>query len=315
MIEERKEFLLKHKLISFRKDFIVLSPHFTNCHWKKFDQKELIENIKGDSITEKIYRYLYNYNEDVYCIWCVKKKVKFKTITDGFADFCSKRCVEEYVKARGNFTTLGWKHTKESKQKMKDGHADFTGDNNPFKKAIERDPTIRKRCSQNKKNWWKSLSDERRKEISKIFSIAQANNVNFSTIHRNHRCGCFISKKMKRNFFFRSSWELFVCEFLEDCDGVIEYCLEKFCIPYIKDKKQRNTRIDFWIKTNNNEMIIEVKPEGFIPSAINRIQAMQQYCIDNSMNFFVVSKNRLNEESLCGIIKGEIQNENFKRFE
>lgn len=314
MIDERKKKLLDNKIISYRKEFIQFHVKLERDYWPIFNDKDEIEKYKGDTIQEKIYRYLIDFNDDVCCLWC-GNKTKFRTIYNGFDDYCSTACVKQYIQSKGTFTTKDWKHTEESKEKMKKNHADFTGNNNPFKKACKINPELRKQSSEIKKNWWKNLSDERRKDISDKSSKSQANRSDFNYVHKNYVCGCFISKKMNRSFYFRSSWELKICEYLESKDDIQKFTLEEFCIEYNKKGLTKHARIDFLINQKNNTYLFEVKPKALISSNLYKIKAMQKYCIENNINFFVITKSELGTDYLNEIFDGKIENENFKRFE
>lgn len=80
-----------------------------------------------------------------------------------------KQLRREMFKGENN-PFYGKKHSEETKQKMQENHADFSGDKNPFKKAVLKNPELRKQSSNIKKDFWANIDDDRREEIGKKLS-------------------------------------------------------------------------------------------------------------------------------------------------
>lgn len=63
--------------------------------------------------------------------------------------------------------------------------------------------------------------------------------------------------------FYRSSWELKLCIWLDTNSDIIEWSSEETVIPYIcaTDNKQHRYFVDFKVKTKNGDIfLVEVKP-------------------------------------------------------
>lgn len=195
------------------------------------------------------------------------------------------------------------KHSEETREKMAKNHADFTGDKNPFKKALENNPEKRVLASNRMKDWWKSLSEDRRKEVLSNSSNAQSKNEkNFPM--PNSKSGHFIGKKCGK-IFYRSSWELAFAEFLEKSNKVGVFSLEAMCLKY-EDKNGiiKTTRVDFIIELKNKiKIMVEVKPIGLLLFNNNpyKIKAQQKYCEENNWKHFILSSDKL--EDMKEIVK------------
>jgi hypothetical protein len=80
-------------------------------------------------------------------------------------EFKKKQSEEHIAKRRERMTGdrnpfFGKKHSEETKKKMSLNHADFTGDNNPLKRAMEKDPSIRVKFSTKKQDFWASKTKD-----------------------------------------------------------------------------------------------------------------------------------------------------------
>ena len=95
-------------------------------------------------------------------------------------------------------------------------------------------------------------------EIRSTFSKAQAESKRYKEphYHRKNISGFFDSIKCKKKMFYRSSWELKVCEYLDIASDVISFDIEPFSIEYIDgDGIKKYTRIDFYVKTATLEYV------------------------------------------------------------
>lgn len=307
MIKERLEILLNYKIYIWRKKKSGI--FLTLCQKRVLDKRlhsssiDLSEYLKvSDKIEEAIFRFATNDLTRKMCEQCKIKNVTFVSIKNGWSSFCCQSCSSKYKVDNDVcwITKSGWKHTDETKKKMSANHADFSGDNNPFKNKINSDETFRKEMSERKKYYWESLTENRRKEISEIFSKAQANsNKKSKNSHKNHKSGYFYSHKMNKEMFYRSSWELKVCEYLDKKDNnVKEFDIEPFYIEYqLEDGETRYTRIDFHLKYfDDRQKIIEVKPSSFLTSGNvpYKIQGCEEYAKSNGMDFILITEHELN---------------------
>lgn len=198
--------------------------------------------------------------------------------------------MKDNFKGKGN-PFYGKKHTEETKRKMSRNHKDFKGDNNPFRKACLRNPKIAEDVGTRAKERWLKLSKKEKEKIIERLSLINAKSSQYYK-YKNHLHGHHFSKKMKRKFFFRSSWEKTFCEILDELDFVISWSLESLVINYKLNKKNRYTRIDFLVEfSNGKKFLFEVKPKKLIKFNLKKINGMKKYCTENNIIFKLVSNN------------------------
>jgi hypothetical protein len=306
LIELRKNKLIEQKIyISREKKSGVF---LTQCQSRVLDKRikesgidfseyNHISNEKT-KITESIYRYVTNDKEEKLCKFCNTNRVEFISITSGWRDFCGSSCSSKNKVEDGTawITKEGWKHSDETKEKMSKNHADFSGENNPFRNKINSDLKFRNEMKERKKEYWASLSEDKREEISEIFSKAQANSDKKSlNSHKNHKSGYFYSKKMKNKMFYRSSWELEVCEYLDqENNNIKEFQIEPFYIEYfLENGEKRYTRIDFHLTHyDGRQKILEVKPSSLLTfgNVPYKIQGCEKYAEKNDMKFIIITE-------------------------
>jgi hypothetical protein len=305
MIEERKQLLLDLKVLQIKKDSLVLSSHLLTYYNRlPKDIKFEIEKYIGNHIREKIFRYLNNYTEIKRCAIC-NNIVDLAKFNGTWKKYCSMACVQEASKLSGKFTTTGYKHSEKTKHKMSKNHADFCGDKNPFRKAIK-DPIIKQKFIDSQLKKWQNRNQEWRDKFAEKLSNANANAKHYDT-NKKHKNGLYFSRKMGKNFWYRSSWELFICEVLDDNILVKEYELEPYCISYINNKnKKRSTRLDFLVTLiNNKKILLEVKPEGLLNYHNNpeKIKAYKEHCVEFKMVFKILTKKYINKIAFTDLIK------------
>ena len=77
------------------------------------------------------------------------------------------------------------KHTKATKDQMSKNHADFTGDNNPFRKACQKDSSLVEFSRQKQINFWSKLDKDARYKIMKKCVIGDLSKGHWSNIINN----------------------------------------------------------------------------------------------------------------------------------
>lgn len=202
----------------------------------------------------------------------------------------------------------GKKHSKETKERMSKNHADFNGDKNPFKKSLENTDN-RLKASNKQKEYWKNLSKEKRKvhleNLSK--SIAFSKKLQSTNLHKKHK-SCHLITKKAGKIFCRSSWESKVALWLDSIEEVILFRIESLILPYTDNLgNTKNTRIDFYVKLNNKNLIIEIKPKGLQTINNNdlKIKKMSDFCKEKKWDFFIVDEDlildfeKFKERLLC----------------
>jgi hypothetical protein len=305
MIEERLTELIDRRIYIWRNK--ESGKFLTLCQKKVLEERIMGIDLYpystvSKTIEETIYRFVTNDSGRKMCKFCGINQVSFISIDSGWATFCCNSCSSKY-KAENGITWVnkpGWKHSEKTKARMSENHADFSGDKNPLKIKIASDPAFSDTLSKNKALYWANLDKDRRKELSETFSMAQANSPNRdnTSIHKNHKSGHFLSKKMAKKMFYRSSWELAVCEFLDDeTNDVIFFDIEPFTIEYELDNgEKRYTRVDFHvIHADGRQRILEVKPEAFLNegNVPYKIKGCKKYARENNMDFLVITKKEL----------------------
>lgn len=80
-----------------------------------------------------------------------------------------------------------------------------------------------------------------------------------------------------KRIVYRSSWELYVCKFLDNNPNVLEWSSEEIAIPYIKptDKKVHRYFVDFYVKYKDKsgqikEELWEIKPKSQVKQPSTR---------------------------------------------
>lgn len=96
--------------------------------------------------------------------------------------------------------------------------------------------------------------------------------------------GIYDSEKATKRIRYRSSWEYYVCRFLDEQLDVVSYEYESIKIPYIsniKSKKTRNYIPDFLVNyVDGSQKIIEVKRKTAINNSIvvKKAEAARKWC-------------------------------------
>jgi hypothetical protein len=101
--------------------------------------------------------------------------------------------------------------------------------------------------------------------------------------------GTHNSPKSPQPIKYRSSWEYYVCRFLDEDEDVLLYEYENFKIPYLanlRTKKTRNYIPDFTvIYKNGTRKIIEVKRKSALSNNLvqKKAAAAAQWCLRQSV--------------------------------
>lgn len=204
---------------------------------------------------------------------------------------------------------FGKKHTAETRAKMSQNHADFTGDNNPYRLSLIANPEKQIEASKRAKDIWATRDSEWRKAWSEQMSARDISSQ--SGYGKNHKRGYHISPKVKNpkgKIYYRSSWELSLALKLDTCDYVSSYEYEQVRIKFQNQNNEtRWTFTDFLIDLGGQNILIEVKPTTICMLKQERIQAQIQWCIDNRVQFAIVDKELIDnkfDEMIAIALKG-----------
>ena len=211
-------------------------------------------------------------------------------------EFTDERKQEYSIKFSGEKNSFyGKKHSKKTKKRMSDNHADFSGDKNPLVKWLNKDPKNREEYSNKFKVLW---NQENMKEI---LSKRNSKSVKKSMLNGNHnpysKCkhGWFESKKFNNKFYYQSSYEEKFLNFCESSDKISSLQRLPFVIPYIDSVgKKRNYFADFLI---NRMMVIEIKPKSMLDYNNNKfkIEAGREYCTQNGFEYKLLMEEELKD--------------------
>ncbi len=254
---------------------------------------------KSRCIEEIIYRFVTDDLAEKLCKQCNENTTTFISIEKGWHTFCSGSCASKYKSEQGItwVNRPGWKHTEKSKNIMSKNHADFSGSKNPFKIKMESDIEFKEEFRQKVRDRWSNYSIDELNSIREVFSKAQANSTRDSAdYHKNHKAGWFNSTKMNKTMFYRSSWEMKVCEYLENNIDVTYYNIEPFLMPYIDaEGLNRHTKVDFYVEHKGKKFIFEVKPSAFLETGNTpfKIKAYEEYANKNNMSFILITEKEL----------------------
>lgn len=308
MIESRKQFLLTNKILSTRLGNTIINPYISK-YISNFDIS-IFESYNGESLKEKIWRYLHDDNTDKKCKKCDKNVSFGQNLNSGFHQYCSQNCARPILVGNKN-GFFGKKHTKETKNKMSDNHADFTGEKNPYKKALLKNPEKRKDASDRLKKIWKNRTDDELLKICNNMSIGQAKN-RHTGFAKGYKTKHVTSTKLKNKAFLRSSWEIKLFEKINMIDEIISIEVESLFIPYKDGMKVRHAISDFLIELKNGQKIlIEVKPQPICEIKKNILYSQYNYCKIHNYKFIIMDLDIIEnyiEKAIQLSINGEFDN-------
>lgn len=198
---------------------------------------------------------------------------------------------------------LGKKLTEETKTKMRENHADFRGEKNPYLKAYNKDENLREKAKKNFQKLWQEINSSPEKRLewldkqSKSQAESMLKNNTEKKIKSGYKRGYFNSSKFDKKFYYRSSYEkkfLELCEINEKITSLTEV---SFFIKYLDGKQTRRYIPDFLV---NNKLILEIKSDYNLTQEITKkkIVAGRKYCEENNMIFFIMSNVQEQFESL-----------------
>jgi hypothetical protein len=112
------------------------------------------------------------------------------------------------------------------------------------------------------------------------------------------RTGWHESSKMKKNFYYRSSWEKITYECLDSWHDVVAYDVEPFKIPYIHNGECHDYIPDLFIAfLDGHKEIWEIKPTNQTSLKKNQDKwfSARRACEAREWNFIVVTEQVMNK--------------------
>jgi hypothetical protein len=144
---------------------------------------------------------------------------------------------------------------------------------------------------------------ERTKEIRERISNGVAKAYVEGRLRSNtYKNGIFHSNKLNRNFYYRSSWEKFVLEYLDKHPNIEYFAVEPFSIKYFDPvtKTNKNYIPDFLVEFDCGiREIWEVKPSTFVENDETvkaKIKALNVFISNNNINIhngFLITENEI----------------------
>lgn len=199
------------------------------------------------------------------------------------------------------------KHTDETKQRMCDNHADFTGDYNPLRIWLNQNEENREQYRQSRRDYWNSLRqneekyyaicDDHSKRATQAFLDGKMKSVPAGYLR-----GYFVSNKLETPIFYRSSYEKKFLELCHDSASVTAISTCKFSIPYKDGKRKRRYIPDFLI---NDKILVEIKAKFALSDEIVQIKiiAGHEYSSYKGWKFIVITNVEEQFEDLCNLIR------------
>jgi len=206
---------------------------------------------------------------------------------------------------------FGKTHDEETRQRMSDNHADFTGDNNPYKRALEEYPEKRVEASKRQQAIFAEIKADPQRYSTWIErnskSVAQAHlDGKLLGYGRGHKNGHYFSIKFDRDFYYRSSYELRFIKYCENNDFILSLSSCDFSIPYkASDGYNKNYIPDFLV---NDDFLIEIKPRKMLEIELNKLklEAAADYCNSKKLKLIVLTEDELSELESNAQIKSNI---------
>lgn len=185
----------------------------------------------------------------------------------------------------------GKKHSAEAKQRMRDNHADFTGDRNPFKNSLK-DPEKRRLASERSrdrmKKYWQNLSEEDRQiKVQHLRSYDSRN--------KNHETGTYSSIKGSV-VHYRSSWERIFLEKLDNSPLVYSFVYESQLIVHrnVFDDSKINFKPDFLVTfISGHTALIEIKPKALISSQWEKLMAQYEWALLEEHQYAILTEDHI----------------------
>lgn len=259
----------------------------TNSH-NKIKKSNTYNNIKeycghlGElTASQMVYHYINDFVEIPKCPEC-GNKVNFNKFGLGYYKTCSRKYAT--TKERNGFYDK--KHTEETKIRMKENHADFTGERNPFRNKYNADENFRIEFKNSHIELWKGRDETWRRNFGEKVGAGQLGTIK---CHKKHLHGHGYSDK-SGIYFFRSSWELRLAMVLENTELVESFKVEPFAIPYYKNGRKHHTIVDFLINFYNEiQLLVEIKPDAFMEDSYNKFHAIECFALENDYHFLVMA--------------------------
>ena len=189
-----------------------------------------------------------------------------------------RRPCSDVTKKRLSDAMTGKKHSPETILKMKNGHKSYKYPTS--RKVLDNLNRVRKLRKHN------PPSEETRKKMS------EAKRKIGNPSKKYFKRGFYYSEKMRVEYYYISSWELFVMEYLDIHPEVEIWEYEPFFIKYTGDDGKRHSYFpDFYVKFNCGiREVWEVKPQALVEKNKNKFVELNKFVINKGWNSSIVTE-------------------------
>lgn len=241
---------------------------------------------------------------DIECFVC-KKSIKVRKIGNSrkWAKTCSRKCYGIFRSQNSDLykDNTSLMHTEESTQKIKENiqkrieegwASPFKGKKHSEEAKEKLRETKRLNPPVGEKNgmFGKNHSKESREKMSDSNSTGIINGSRRTYGKNRHVRGDY-ETKTKKNYHYRSSWELAAMKYLDKQEEISLWNYECLRIPYYYDNNKRWYVPDFLIEfSDGRKEIWEIKPKELIDTVANKLktEASIKYCEENKINNYVI---------------------------
>ena len=209
-------------------------------------------------------------------------------------------------------------HSIETRRKMSKNHPDISGDKNPFRKSLLKDESKREEHKERCLAIWSNRDSAWRRRFAEKLSARPADKAG-GGVRGVYESGLYISNKAD-SFWYRSSWERIVAEFLDNSMCVSSYKYESERVEYEDINGMiRHFVSDFIVDMNSgHSILLEIKPRPLVDLLKWKIVSQYEYALLNSLQYYVISKKEVFSREVFGNIldqanKGELYALSFER--
>jgi len=202
----------------------------------------------------------------------------------------SRETIEKRIKTIRERYNGGWHKTTNGGPSWNSGITCSDKTKKKISKSMKKkwnDPEFREKSVKSAKK--KTLSEKHKQNISKGLSKAYVEGRRESTRKIGFYSGSFYSKKNGKTLEYRSSYEWFAYQLLEQMVMVFAYEVEPFTIKYRKgyNKVGRYTPDILVTYMDGSKQLIEVKPKKKVNDEMvqKKMKAAKRYCKKNGIEF------------------------------
>jgi len=213
---------------------------------------------------------------------------------------------------------FGKTHSIKTRERMSKNHPDISGDKNPFRKSLLRDESKRREHKERCLAIWSNRDSVWRRRFAEKLSARSVDKAR-GRVRGVYESGLYISNKAD-SFWYRSSWERIVAEFLDSSVCVSSYKYESERVKYEDiNGMMRHFISDFVVHMNSgHSILLEIKPRPLVDLLRWKIASQYEYALLSNLQYYVISKKEVFSGEVFNNIldqanKGELYDLSFER--